>query len=515
MAEGSVTRWSLTLRDEPDTASLAATVAGWLRADDLLTLSGDLGSGKTTFARALIRTLVGDPDLEVPSPTFTLMQIYDTPAFPVVHADLYRVASLDEVVELGWDEAAEGALVVVEWADRLGDTIAPDRIDLHFALSPEAAPDRREVTVTGHGRFAARLDGNRAVDALLPRAGFEGSARSFITGDASTRLYERLVRPDGRTAVLMVNPPRADPPAGTSGRPYHHVARLAHDIGPYLAIDKALRAQGVSAPELYAYDRAAGLAVLEDLGSEPCVDGAAPIPERYLEAVGLLARLHGATLPGTVPLDDDLAYDIPPYDAQALGIEVDLLPEWYAPQIGRAVVPASGRAAFAKAWAPLFEDVLAGPKTWCLRDFHSPNLIWLAGRRGTARVGLVDFQDTVIGHPAYDLASLLQDARVTVPDGLELKLLGAYAQMRLAADPGFDRAAFVRAYAILGVQRATKILGIFARLDRRDGKPQYLAHLPRMEAYLGKGLAHPALAELKGWFEAYLPRALGRETAAV
>jgi aminoglycoside/choline kinase family phosphotransferase len=123
-----------------------------------------------------------------------------------------------------------------------------------------------------------------------------------------------------------------------------------------------------------------------------------------------------------------------------------------------------------------------------------------------ARVGLIDFQDAVLGPPAYDVASLLQDARVTVTADLELKLIGFYARERKAADPAFDVSAFARAYAIMGAQRATKILGIFARLDRRDGKPHYLKHLPRIEAYLARNLAHPALAKLRAWYETYLPR---------
>ena len=153
--------------------------------------------------------------------------------------------------------------------------------------------------------------------------------------------------------------------------------------------------------------------------------------------------------------------------------------------------------------------MLAGPKTWCLRDYHSPNLIWQTDREGLARVGVIDFQDCVIGHPAYDLVSLLQDARVTVSDTLELQLLGAYAQHRRGVNVLFDMASFAEAYAILGVQRATKLLGAFARLNKRDRKPQYLAHLPRIEGYLAKGLAHPALNEMRLWYQTYLPRTLG------
>lgn len=502
------TTWPLVMGDEAMTLRLAARIAGALRPGDLVTLSGDLGAGKTTFARALIRRSVGDPDLEVPSPTFTLMQTYDGPNLRIVHADLYRVGDPAELGELGWDEAADGAVLLVEWAERLGGEIAPDRLDVAFALPADDGPERRLVTLTGHGRFAPRLAEIKAVEELLRQAGFEEAERRFLTGDASTRAYERLHRPDGRTALLMISPPRADAPVVRYGKSYHLIAKLAADIRPFLAMDAALRDQGVSAPAIYAADAAAGLAVIEDLGAEPVVDADGPMPDRYFEAVRLLADLHARRLPASVPTGEGESYDIPLYDLDALLVEVELLIDWYAPQVARVAISASARAAFMAIFAGLFEGLQGGPRSWCLRDVHSPNLIWLPEREGTARVGLIDFQDCVLGHPAYDLASLLQDARVTVPDALELKLLGAYAQMRKTADPRFDMAGFVRAYAILGVQRATKILGIFARLDKRDRKPQYLAHLPRIEAYLVKGLAHPALSDVKAWFEAYVPRAL-------
>ena len=142
---------------------------------------------------------------------------------------------------------------------------------------------------------------------------------------------------------------------------------------------------------------------------------------------------------------------------------------------------------FLAIWRELLAPILASPTTWTLRDYHSPNLHWLAQREGLARIGLIDFQDAVIGPPAYDLASLLQDARVDVPDDLEMRLAALYVRRRSAADPDFDAERFAAAYAAMGAQRATKILGIFARLDKRDGKPQYLAPpaahraLPRQE----------------------------------
>ncbi len=167
--------------------------------------------------------------------------------------------------------------------------------------------------------------------------------------------------------------------------------------------------------------------------------------------------------------------------------------EWYLPD--HAVDASSDmRAEFVAMWRDLLSKPAAAARTWVLRDFHSPNLIWLAERAGIAKVGIIDFQDTVLGPAAYDLVSLLQDARIDVPEQLELVLLTRYIKARRAADDTFDPAGFAELYAIMSAQRNTRLLGIFARLNRRDGKPQYLRHQPRIWTYLSRSLAHPALA---------------------
>jgi aminoglycoside/choline kinase family phosphotransferase len=163
------------------------------------------------------------------------------------------------------------------------------------------------------------------------------------------------------------------------------------------------------------------------------------------------------------------------------------------------------RAVFAELWHVALRVVLDSKPTWVLRDFHSPNLIWLEERKGVARVGLLDFQDAMLGPAAYDLASLLQDARVDVPELMEVELLGNYVKQRAAVDPDFEPASFIRIYATVAAQRASKILGIFARLNKRDGKPQYLRHIPRVWGYLQRSLAHPSLEALKDWYTEHVP----------
>nr|WP_246728353.1 tRNA (adenosine(37)-N6)-threonylcarbamoyltransferase complex ATPase subunit type 1 TsaE [Microvirga terricola] len=496
--------WIVTLPDQDATEHLAHVIAEEVRPGDLVTLSGGLGAGKTTFARALVRALAGDAELEVPSPTFTLMQVYESARYTIVHADFYRLSGGYELTELGWEEMTENAVTLVEWPERADDALKIERLDIHLDITPGGG---RIATLTGMGGFASRLVRLKAFQTLVMRSGWQDAARLPMPSDASViRSYERLVKPDGETALLMISPPRPVGPAVRRGKPYTTIAKLAETVHAFVAMDKGLRALGLSAPQIYGEDLDVGLLVIEDLGSESVVDDNGPIPDRYAEATRVLVKLHGTTLPQVLPVADGVDHAIPPYDLEALLIEVELLADWYVPHIIGTQLSGSARAEFVNLWTEALGEILAGPTTWTLRDYHSPNLIWLPEREGLQRVGLIDFQDAVLGSPAYDVASLLQDARVTVPPELELRLIGLYARERKAVEPDFDVAAFARAYAIMGAQRSTKILGIFARLDRRDGKPHYLKHLPRIENYLIRNLAHPALAKLKVWYESYLPR---------
>jgi hypothetical protein len=501
--------WTIDLVGEAAMVRLAEDIAGISRPGDVIALLGDLGAGKSTFARAFIRRMANDPALEAPSPTFTLMQTYDTPRARLVHADLYRIGAEADLADIGLMEELDGAIGLIEWPERAGGLFDPARrLDVAIALVPDASDSHRQVRLEPGESWRERLGLTLGARRLIDLAGWGAARRDHMQGDASTRAYERLVRPDGETAVLMISPPRPDGPPVKHGKPYSAIARLAERVDAFVALDKGLRAQGLSAPQILASDLFNGLLLIEDLGQEPVTADGGPIPERYAAAVEALAALHAETLPTILPVSDGREHIIPDYDREALAIETELLIDWYAPYVAGVTPTLAARSAFQKAWGQVFDRVLDGPRTWVLRDYHSPNLIWLPQREGVARVGIIDFQDAVIGHPAYDVMSLAQDARIDVDPALELKLLSAYATRRLAADPGFDLTEFAASYAILGAQRATKILGIFARLDKRDGKPAYLKHLPRMRRYLARNLGHPALAPVRDWHQEHLPELL-------
>lgn len=502
---GRLGLYQVVLPDLAATERLGVVLASWFGANDVVTLSGDLGAGKTELARAVVRAVAGSPDIEVPSPTFPIVISYDFSRGRVVHSDLYRIGSDDELDEIGWDELGDDALLLVEWADRAGERLAEDRLDVMMELAPDLGPEARVVVLAGHGGLADRLNRLHLAESLIDSAGFGSAERVFLQGDASSRSYTRLVL-GSRSAILMNAPPKPDGPALRQGVPYSQLVHLAEDVKPFVAMDRALLAQGFSAPQIYAADIDAGLLVLEDLGHDGVTRGDPPAPmrERYEAAIGVLAALHGRALPHTLHVAPRVERPLPVYDVAAFLAEVDLMLDWYLPARG-ITVDGVVREEFHLFWRSALHPVLEEPPTWVLRDYHSPNLIWLPNREGLRRVGLIDFQDAVLGPAAYDVVSLTQDARVDVPEAMELQLVSQYVKARREVDPGFDVRGFARSYALLGAQRATKILGIFSRLDQRDRKPQYLRHIPRVRRYLARCLGHQELGQLRAWYEAVLP----------
>jgi N-acetylmuramate 1-kinase len=322
--------------------------------------------------------------------------------------------------------------------------------------------------------------------AFLEANGWGAAVSAPLATDASFRSYRRLSRGND-SAILMDAPPPQE------------------DVGPYVAVARILRELGFSAPEVLAEDHANGFLLIEDFGDDTytrLLQRGADETTLYDLAIDTLAELQQRVVEcGNPPA-------LSPYDTERFLAEAALLVDWYLPAVLGAPVAVAPREEYLALWrAVLPRATRPFAQTLVLRDFHIDNLMLLPGRRGVHRCGLLDFQDAVLGPPAYDLISLLEDARRDVSAELRRAMTRRY----LAAFPSLDHDAFAHSAAILAVQRNCKILGIFTRLWMRDGKPGYLAHIPRLWRLVEADLRHPALSDIGRWLDRHLPSSARRK----
>jgi aminoglycoside/choline kinase family phosphotransferase len=349
--------------------------------------------------------------------------------------------------------------------------------------------------------------------AFLARHGYGDARRQPLSGDASTRAYERLYPAGAASLIFMDQPPKAESPAcPPDATPAEREAlgsnaiyRLAAGrVDAFAACAGHLCALGLSAPRVLAFDAEAGLAVLEDLGdglyAAEIAAGTADEAQLYDAAIDTLVALHAAPPPARLE-HDGVVWPLLTYDDLALRYAQALFPDWL-PKLRPAFSPdAAALAEWEALWAPIRARGEALAEVFCHRDYHAENLLWLPDRDGPARVGLIDFQDAVKAHRVWDLSMLLHDARRDVSPALEARALDRY----FAAHPDLDRAAVTADYHALGALNVARIIGIFARLVVRDGKPRYEAFLPRLWGYLDSCLADPGMAGMKAWFDAHVP----------
>ena len=327
------------------------------------------------------------------------------------------------------------------------------------------------------------MNGERAtaISGFLAAAGWDTIQPAPLAADASFRRYYRLADRD-RRAVLMDAPPPHE------------------DVRPYIAIAEMLRGHGLSAPEIFAEDSERGMLLIEDFGDDTytrLLARGADETQLYALAIDTLIALQRAVAEPPA---------LPPYDETALLGEATLLIDWYAPLALGAPLTQTAQDDYLGLWREVLPLAALPSPTLVLRDYHVDNLMLLHGRVGVQGCGLLDFQDALCGPASYDLVSLLEDARRDVPATLREAMIERY----LAAFPGIDRGAFRRSAAILAAQRNAKIIGIFTRLWRRDGKPQYLDHIPRVWRLLEADLQEPALRPLARWFDRHVPAAARR-----
>jgi hypothetical protein len=349
--------------------------------------------------------------------------------------------------------------------------------------------------------------------AFLNKVGWGEAAIAPLAGDASTRSYARL-RHGARQAMLMDQPQGAEsavaaPDASEAARRtlgYNAVARLAGaDCRRFAAVSNYLSARGLSSPKILAADYGQGLLVIEDLGDDLFTEvvTSANCEKLYGAAVEILAKLHTEQAPKSLPGDTPLFV----YDEIALIAETNLMLEWFFPlALGRPASEAEYKEHRAL-WKAALDAIQGSDIVFVHRDYHAQNLLWLPQREGLGRVGLIDFQDAVAGSRAYDLISLVEDARRDVPTALAESATRHYLASAKSFGAPVDEERFRAERAVMAAQRNTKIVGIFARLFLRDGKRRYLDYLPRVWNYLEQDLSHPLLADLRHWYDRVLPKA--------
>ncbi len=483
---------------ENETLQFAADVAMVLQPGDMIGLSGDLGVGKSVFCRGIIQHLAGSSEYEVTSPTYTLCNLYDTVP-NIAHYDLYRIGGFDETDELGIDDALDRGCALIEWPEKGFETFPSNAVLLTITESGETG---RLFSFSGSTEIIQRIKRSIAIRKFLQEALQGVPFRGRLAADASARRYESINAEADNPLLLMDAPEMPDGPVVRDGKPYSQIAHLAESVTAFVAIGNLLNSKNLGGPALPACDLEQGLVLIEHMGSGSILDKTrAPIDDRYMHSAEYLAHLHEEDFSKICPLPDGSTYEIPDYDQGAMMIEAELLLDWYVPAHAANPLSEDTKLEFKRIWQELFFELESQEKSLVLRDYHSPNIIWRSEREGLQRIGVIDFQDALIGPAAYDLASLAQDARVDVPPALQDKLLEHYLDIRKHKNAMFDSKIFKTGFAIMAAQRATKILGIFVRLNERDGKAQYLQHIPRVQAYLERSLQHPVMCSYRQWIK--------------
>lgn len=466
-----------------DTTQLAQRLARFIEPGDTLLLQGDLGAGKSHFARSFIQAL-GTKQSHIPSPTFTLVQAYDDTRLPLIHADLYRLKDASELDDLDLHDHFAHGVCLIEWPERAAAALPKTALTLHFTVTGE---NTRKVELSGTGAWPRRLkqmlqpaDTNRAEKdfaGFVAKHGFAGAEIVPISGDASFRRYFR-VKDGNRTAIMMDVPTVIVDEDGD----------MVDLIGNHKRIATWLEGCGLRVGKVIGVDVAQGLLLQEDLGSTPLYDHyAGTVDGAWLQTgVDALIKMN------TAKQLDGLKH----FDAPRMLKNVQLFTDWYLPMLrGHATTP-DERARFLDAWAQVlvnFRNVAWGVQ---LRDYHSPNFMVLGPKPCLENLALIDYQDATHGPLPFDLASLLYDARIAVPRCLRDELLEYYI-----TKTGVEAKAFEASFYLIGLLRNTRILGIFVRLAQRDGKKNYLQKIPILLPYIQEALQHPAAAPVRPWLQ--------------
>jgi N-acetylmuramate 1-kinase len=459
----------IPLPDLSATEALAHKLAPLLKKGDFLSLEGGLGTGKTALARALLQALGVKGTIE--SPTFTMVQRYETPDFPANHFDLFRLKKVNELDDIGWNGALADGLAIVEWSERAESRMPPDRLSLTFSLS---GTYERTCTLKGYGKWSkheelVHIARDAEVRGFAAESGWGKVTVECIQAKRHRRFY-RLTRDDGKTAIML----DADEDQKTL---------------QFVTLASILKDLDLSSPEIYATRPRRGLALMEDFGDANVgrlIDEQMQAYPYFQRAVHVLVRIHSQFEAIKIKY-----LEVPTFTSALFAARVDKFLDHYFPYVLKREATAEERSNFHDAWRRTLEPVDHLPQTLMLRDFTPDNVMDLPDRKGWRSLGLLDFQDAGLGPIAYDLASFCDVVR---RDGGDDYLSMMITQYHERAKPACTLEVLQRGCTVLAAQRHTRALGLIA------GRPDKMDYLPRAQNYLGRLLREEAMKPVRSWF---------------
>ena len=472
-------------RNLSDLEELAKELTPLLTQGCLMTLNGQIGTGKTTLAKLLINNLTQTPHEDIVSPTFNLYHTYSSDNLEIAHYDFYRIESEMELLEIDLSESLTDKVCIIEWANKFKDLLPKDRIE----ISIKFIKNEREYIIRPLGKFREVVSSRNKIENFLCDLDINFTELQRLPGDASKRKYYRVTG-SNNTMILMDAAQKSDIKSKTG---------LTNGIDDFIKIQEYLDSIDVRVPKLIETNKIDNIILEEDLG-EYCYKDILTkenYQELYDPAIQTLIHISNIKHPKNISMNSNPHY-IKEFDLDIYLNEAEIFIDYYWPFVNGNLCSVDKKQEFRDIMGELYSN-LTHDKTLMLRDFHSPNLLFLDNENAFRKCAVIDFQDALFGHPLYDLVSLINDARITIDVYQEKYLIELYKKDFSFHNVQFDSSSFMQQYHILGVQRSIKILGIFARLAILENNKDYIVHMPRVISYIKRTMYSGCIEELTKW----------------